>query len=200
MATVFYISSLIAIIATIMVITRHQPIHALLYLVVSFMAVAVIFLSVGAPFIAALEIIVYAGAIIVLFIFVTMMLNLGRETAVQEKQWLQPKVWAGPSVLALVLLAQMVILLTKGNAAPMNMQIVEIKRVSVSLYGEYILALELAGFLLMAGIVGAAHIGKHKKKHLHRFLQEDNNVEEQFQKRDPVTIISEEKEAPEPVA
>ncbi|MDB5250200.1 MAG: NADH:ubiquinone oxidoreductase subunit [Segetibacter sp.] len=200
MATVFYISSLIAIIATIMVITRHQPIHALLYLVVSFMAVAVIFLSVGAPFIAALEIIVYAGAIIVLFIFVTMMLNLGRETAVQEKQWLQPKVWAGPSVLAFVLLAQMVILLTKGNAAPMNMQIVEIKRVSVSLYGEYILALELAGFLLMAGIVGAAHIGKHKKKHLHRFLQEDNNVEEQFQKRDPVTIISEEKEAPEPVA
>jgi NADH-quinone oxidoreductase subunit J len=129
-----------------------------------------------------------------------MMLNLGRETAVQEKQWLQPKVWAGPSVLAFVLLAQMVILLTKGNAAPMNMQIVEIKRVSVSLYGEYILALELAGFLLMAGIVGAAHIGKHKKKHLHRFLQEDNNVEEQFQKRDPVTIISEEKEAPEPVA
>ena len=200
MAIVFYISSLIAIIATIMVITRHQPIHALLYLVVSFMAVAVIFLSVGAPFIAALEIIVYAGAIIVLFIFVTMMLNLGRETAVQEKQWLQPKVWAGPSVLAFVLLAQMVILLSKGNAAPMNMQVVEIKKVSISLYGEYILALEMAGFLLMAGIVGAAHIGKHKKKHLHRFLQEDNNVEEQFQKRDSVTIISEEKEAPEPVA
>jgi NADH-quinone oxidoreductase subunit J len=199
MAIVFYISSLIAIIATVMVITRHQPIHALLYLVVSFMAVAVIFLSVGAPFIAALEIIVYAGAIIVLFIFVTMMLNLGRETAMQEKQWLQPKVWTGPSILAFVLLAQLVILLTRGAAAPMNVQTVEIKRVSVSLYGEYILALEMAGFLLTAGIVGAAHIGKHKKKHLHRFLQDDNNVEEQVELRSSVTIISEEKEAAEPV-
>lgn len=200
MAIVFYISSLVAIIATIMVVTRHEPIHALLYLVVSFLAVAGIFVSVGAPFIAALEIIVYAGAIIVLFIFVTMMLNLGKETAVQEKQWLQPKVWAGPSILALVLLAQMVVLLTKGDAATMNAQTVEIKKVSLSLYGEYVLALELAGFLLTAGIVGAAHIGKHKKKHLHRFLQDDNNVEKQFESEFPVTVRSEEKEATEPVA
>ena len=68
-----------------MVITRYHPIHALLYLTVSFLAVAMIFLSVGAPFVAVLEIILYAGAIIVLLIFVVMMLNLGTETAQQEK-------------------------------------------------------------------------------------------------------------------
>ena len=58
-----------------MVITRYHPIHALLYLVVSFLAAAMIFLTLGAPFIAVLEVIIYAGAIMVLFIFVVMMLR-----------------------------------------------------------------------------------------------------------------------------
>ncbi len=156
-----------------MVITRYHPIHALLYLVVSFLAVAVIFLSLGAPFIAALEVIVYAGAIMVLFIFVVMMLNLGKDTALQEKKWLQPRMWVGPSVLALVLLGEMVVLLLQGNEMIMPASVVDPRKVALSLYGEYIIALELTGFLLMSGIVGAAHIGKHKKKHLHRFLQDN---------------------------
>ena len=174
MPTLFYISSLVAILATIMVITRYKPIHALLYLVVSFLAVSMIFLSLGAPFVSALEIIVYAGAIIVLFIFVVMMLNLGQETAEQEKQWLQPKIWIGPSLLALALLVEMIILLTKGTSPSMTVSVVEPRKVALSLYREYIIALELVGFLLMAGIVGAAHIGQHKKRTLHRFLIDDD--------------------------
>lgn len=172
MPLLFYIASAVAVLSTLMVITRYQPIHALLYLVVSFLAVAMIFLSLGAPFVAVLEIILYAGAIIVLLIFVVMMLNLGSDTALQERHWLQPKVWIGPSVLCLVLLAELVILLLRGQQAPMQVQPVSMRSVSLSLYREYVIAVELAGFLLMAGIVGAAHISKHKKKHLHRFLQE----------------------------
>ena len=177
MHILFYISSLVAIAATIMVITRYHPVHALLYLVVSFLAVAMIFLSIGAPFVAVLEIILYAGAIIVLLIFVVMMLNLGKDTAQQEKQWLQPKVWIGPSLLALILLTEMITILIKGSTASMDVPMVEVKNVSLSLYREYVIAVELAGFLLMAGIVGAAHIGKHKKRYLHRFLQNgDSNI------------------------
>jgi NADH-quinone oxidoreductase subunit J len=172
MGLLFYISSLVAILATFMVITRHQPIHALLYLVVSFMAVAMVFFAIGAPFIAVLEVIVYAGAIIVLFIFVVMMLNLDSATALQEKQWLQPKVWVGPSILALVLLVEMMLLLLKKSGEELQLHRVAPKTVAISLYGEYVIAVELAGFLLMAGIVGAAHIGKHKKKNLHRYLSE----------------------------
>ena len=67
-----------------MVITRYNIIHALLYLVVSFMAIAVVFCIMGAPFMAALEMIIYAGAIVVLIIFVIMMLNLKEETVEQE--------------------------------------------------------------------------------------------------------------------
>jgi len=180
LSTLFYISSFVAILATIMVITRYHPVHALLYLVVSFLAVAMIFLSLGAPFVAVLEIIIYAGAIIVLFIFVVMMLNLGKDTALQEKKWLQPKVWLIPSLLALILLAEMLVLLLKENDVAMQVSVVDPRKVSLSLYGKYIIAVELAGFLLMAGIVGAAHIGKHTKRNLHRFLQENGTGNMEF--------------------
>ena len=63
--------------ATVMMITRLNAVHALLYLIVSLLAVAVVFYTLGAPFVAALEVIIYAGAIMVLFVFVVMMLNLG---------------------------------------------------------------------------------------------------------------------------
>lgn len=167
-----------------MVITRYHPVHALMYLAVSFLAVGMVFLSLGAPFVAALEIIVYAGAIIVLFIFVVMMLNLGRETARQEKEWLKPKVWLIPSILVLILLVEMIVLLFKDSSTEMQVSVVDPRKVALSLYGEYIIAVELTGFLMMAGIVGAAHIGKHTRKELHRFLQ---NGEGEKEKTKPPT-------------
>lgn len=171
LSTLFYISSAIAIVSTLMVITRYHPVHALLYLAVSFFSSSMVFLSLGAPFVAALEIIVYAGAIIVLFIFVVMMLNLGRETAQQEREWLKPKVWVMPAALVLLLLIEMMVLLFSNGEEVMNIVVVEPRQLALALYGKYIIAVELTGFLLMAGIVGAAHIGKHKKTGLHRFLQ-----------------------------
>src|SRR3954466_12789797 len=136
MPILFYISSLVAIVATILVITRYHPIHALLYLVVSFLAIAMIFISIGAPFVAVLEIILYAGAIIVLLIFVVMLLNLGTETAEKEKQWLQPKVWVGPSILSLILLGELIALLLNGNTVSMEVPTVQPKQVSLSLFRE----------------------------------------------------------------
>ena len=173
MELLFYISSVIAILATIMVITRHHPIHALLYLVVSFLAIAMVFVAIGAPFVGVLEVIIYAGAIMVLFIFVVMMLNLDKVTSEQEKQWLKPNVWIGPSVLSILLLGEMIYLLLQTGHPVSDLHIVEPRQVSLSLFGKYVIAVELTGFLLMAGIVGAAHIGKHKKKNLHRYLTEE---------------------------
>ncbi|HSD64751.1 MAG TPA: NADH-quinone oxidoreductase subunit J, partial [Ignavibacteriaceae bacterium] len=103
MDVLFYISAAIAIGSSIMVITRHNAVHALLYLVTSLLSAAFIFYLLGASFIAALEVIIYAGAIMVLFIFVVMMLNLGEESEKQESNWLMPKIWIGPSLLVLIL-------------------------------------------------------------------------------------------------
>lgn len=74
----FYICGLIAILATLRVITHTNPVHALLYLIISLLAISGVFFSLGAYFAGALEIIVYAGAIMVLFVFVVMMLSFGR--------------------------------------------------------------------------------------------------------------------------
>src|SRR5512145_606118 len=99
MNLLFYISAIVAVVSTFLVITRKSAVHALLYLIVSLLAVSLVFFSLGAPFVAALEVIIYAGAIMVLFIFVIMMLNLDRETAHQETLWLSPGIWRGPAVL-----------------------------------------------------------------------------------------------------
>ena len=172
MQLTLYISAFVAILSTIMVITRFNIIHALLYLVVSFLALATVFFILGAPFAAALEIIIYAGAIVVLIIFVIMMLNLKGEAIEQEKQWLTPAVWGGPAILSFILLAELVYVLVTGssNGSPV-VQLVDSKAVGKALYGQYILAVELSGMLLMAGIVGAYHLGRQKRKVTHRFLQ-----------------------------
>jgi len=77
MTALFYVTAAVSILSTIMMLTRLNAVHALLYLIVSLLAVAVVFYTFGAPFVAALEVIIYAGAIMVLFIFVVMLLNLG---------------------------------------------------------------------------------------------------------------------------
>jgi NADH-quinone oxidoreductase subunit J len=153
------------------VVTQYNLIHALLNLVVSFLAVSVVFFALGAPFIAALEIIIYAGAIVVLIIFVIMMLNLTQEDVHHEKEWLQPRVWIGPAILSLVLLVELVYLLTQAETTVAGSQPVEAKAVGRALFGPYILGVELSGMLLMAGIVGAYHLGRQKKKIVHRFLE-----------------------------
>ena len=110
--TLFYLASAVALVATILAMTRANAIHALIYLIVSLLAVAVIFFIIGAPFAAALEIVIYAGAIMVLFVFVIMMLNLGEEGDARERQWLQPRIWSGPAALSLVLLGELLYLMS----------------------------------------------------------------------------------------
>lgn len=177
METAFYITAFVTIVSTLLVITRHNPVHALLYLVVSLISLALIFYMLGAPFAALLEVIIYAGAIMVLFIFVIMLLNLGKETAEQEKKWLKPKVWFGPAILSLVLFAELCFLLnTHSTDYYKTENAVEPKVVAIALYQPYLIGVELAAMLLMAGVVGAAHIGQHKKMVHHRFLKEEESV------------------------
>ena len=162
MTTIFYISAAVAVLATLMVITRLNAVHALLYLIVSLLAVAVIFFVLGAPFVAALEVIIYAGAIMVLFVFVMMMLNLGRRTEEQERQWLSAPMWLGPSALALVLIGELAYLLTSCGTAAVGPEAITPQQVGVTLFGPYLIGVELASLLLLAGLVAAYHLGRRE--------------------------------------
>jgi len=173
----FYIASVIAVIATLMVVTRYNLIHALLYLVVSFLAIAVVFYILGAPFVAALEVIIYAGAIVVLIIFVIMMLNLKAEAVTQEHTWLTRGIVIGPAILSFILLGQLLYVVTSGGMSAATYPTVDAKAVGMSLYGPYVIGVELSGILLMSGIVGAYHLGRQKKKFVHRFLEKVEELE-----------------------
>ncbi len=159
MSVLFYGNAIIAILATLMVITRTNIVHALLYFIVSLLAIAVIFYTLGAPFAAALEVIVYAGAIMVMFLFVVMMLNLGQVTEDQEKAWLVPSIWVGPTILAIPLLAE-VLYAINVQQEEMAHTVVGAKEVGAALFGPYVLAVELASMLLRAGLVGAYHLAR----------------------------------------
>jgi NADH-quinone oxidoreductase subunit J len=162
----FYFAAGVAVVSTLRVITHTNPVHALLYLVVSLLAVSMTFFSLGAPFAGVLEIVVYAGAIMVLFVFVVMMLNLGSATAEQERQWLRPRAWVGPGLLSGLLLALLLCALFSGNAASAGagLQTVDAKAVGTHLYGPYLLAVELASMLLLAALVAAYHLGRQEAK------------------------------------
>ncbi|AYC33123.1 NADH-quinone oxidoreductase subunit J [Pseudomonas cavernae] len=162
----FYFAAGIAVVSTLRVITNSNPVHALLYLIISLLAVSMCFFSLGAPFAGALEIIVYAGAIMVLFVFVVMMLNLGPAIAEQERKWLQPGVWAGPALLALLLLVELLYVLfgQASTGASLGLATVDAKAVGISLFGPYLLVVELASMLLLAALVAAFHLGRHEAK------------------------------------
>jgi NADH-quinone oxidoreductase subunit J len=161
--TVFYLSAFVAVIATVMVITRVNAVHALLYFIVSLLSVALIFFVLGAPFIAALEVIIYAGAIMVLFVFVIMLLNIGSEAAKKEKKLLRPQAWTGPAVLASVLLGELIYVLIKGGPGARGIAIIGPGEVGISLLTKYVIGVELASMLLLAGLVGAYHLGKRER-------------------------------------
>jgi NADH-quinone oxidoreductase subunit J len=170
MDTFFYIAACVAIISTVMAISGRNAIHSLLYLILSLLAISVIFYLLSAPFIAALEVIIYAGAIMVLFIFVTMMLNIGLEREA-EKKWLKPRMWIIPSILAAVLLINLIFAVKNVHPAPPDEEAILPKQVGISLFSTYLLGVEIAAILLMAGVIGAYHLGSQKKKVKHRFLE-----------------------------
>lgn len=162
MSLFFYLAAAVATASTVLVVTGRNPVHALLNLVVSLLAVAAIFFLLGAPFAGVLEVIVYAGAILVLFVFVVMMLNLGKATVAQEQRWLQPRVWVAPSAFAgLLLVGLLDALLSGGGQAMAGFQDVGAKAVGIALFGPYLIAVELASMLLLAALVAAYHLGKH---------------------------------------
>jgi NADH-quinone oxidoreductase subunit J len=164
MNVAFYVAAAVAVLSTVLVITRLNPVHALVYLILSLLAVAVMFYVLGAPFVAALEVIIYAGAIMVLFVFAVMMLSLGPDSVGQEREWLQPRTWVGPSILAAILLAEVIGVTVVGPASRTGSQLVSPQDLSQSLFGPYLLSVELASLLLLTGLVGAYHLGRRDER------------------------------------
>lgn len=158
----FYALAAVAIFASLRVVIHANPVHAILSMIVSLLAVAGIFFILGAPFAGALEIVVYAGAILVLFVFVIMMLNLGMRNELIEESWLDAKTWAVPTGLTIIVAVIIFAMLAMGHndAAVIGGVGVPAKAVGTVLFSHYIMIVEISALLLLAALVAAYHLGK----------------------------------------
>ena len=168
MNAVYALSALVAVAATVMVITRRSAVHALLYLVVSLLAVAVIMLLLGAAFVAALEIIIYAGAIMVLFVFVIMLLGTERMRAQGALKW--PEILAITAGIILVLEAVYVLFMrptslssSAVNAAALPSGFGGPTSVGMALFEQYSLPFEITSVLLLVAMIGAIILSKRRR-------------------------------------
>ena len=167
--TFFLIFGGIAVVSALLCITRRNPVSSALWLVVTLFALAAMFVLLDAQFIAALQILVYAGAIMVLFLFVIMLLNLGRPGPTDIKG---PVGLGIAAVLAALLLLQLQILRTApppdtiqlpaGTVAEMQVRQGMVGAVANPLFEAYLIPFEIASLLLLAAIVGAVVLAKRK--------------------------------------
>lgn len=160
MTLYFYINSLIAVVSAMMVILVRRPVHGLLYFVLSSIALAVSIYLLSAPFLAALEVTVYAGAIMVLFVFAVMVLNLTPDTS--SLSIMRRLLGFTPGFVIAGLLLWELVLVMKNS--PLASQAVPHSAVELAtaLWGRYGILVELASFLLLAGMVGAFHLGRKR--------------------------------------
>ena len=168
----FYLFGIIAIASAVAFVTRKSPVAAALWLVNTMFSLAAMYVLLDAQFIGVMQVLVYAGAIMVVFLFVIMLLNLGHASELADARGLWWKLAAG--LIGLALLAQ-VFTLTRANvpevlALPENALATEFARTGAiaplagALFNEYLLAFEVTSVLLLAAVVGAVVLGKRRER------------------------------------
>ena len=158
-AAAFYLFATLVIASGVMTIASRNPVHSVLWLILAFFNAAGLFLILGAEFIAMLLVIVYVGAVAVLFLFVVMMLDVD----FAELRAGVARYWPFASILALVLLAEIVFALAAWNAgsitapraAPAGEGIPNIEALGRALYTRYLYIFEAAGLVLLVAMIGA---------------------------------------------
>ncbi len=145
--------------ATLLCITRRNPVHAVIYLVTGFFALALMFYLLGAPLVAAWEVIVYAGAIMVLFLFIIMMLGLAPQEVPEGPGWQR---W-GPLVLlssSLMICTLLLIFQDPMASKEIGDYYLAPQALGEALFGRYALAVEVVSFQLLFATIGAYILGR----------------------------------------
>lgn len=153
----FYLISAVVIAATAVAITRKNLVHAVVYLIVSFFGTAMLFYLLGAPLLGALEIIIYAGAIMVLFLFVVMMLRAesALESALPWKQWLPAAFFCSIYIFVAAAFA----VGTPGLNAPLKMLTASPRQFAIYVFQYHWFSIEVVSMLLLLALVGALSLG-----------------------------------------
>ena len=157
----FWFLSVVALFSALMVITSKNPVYSVLWLIVTFFSISGHYILLNAQFLAIVNIIVYAGAIMVLFLFVIMLMNLNKETEPQKNRWLKMAGAVAGGCLLLVLVAALKVTDIKQQQALVNEgSIGLIKNLGKELFTTYVVPFEISSILFLSAMVGAVVIGK----------------------------------------
>lgn len=156
---IFYILAVVTILATVLAITEKHPVHAIVYLVTSFFALAAIFYLLAAPLVAMFEVIIYAGAVMVLFMFVIMMLDLGHPDEAKRPSLM---IWVLPLLLTAIVLSSVVAAATLRSLHGGTGVEIGAKEFAAALFGRYGIAVEIISMQLLFAVVGALYLGKKR--------------------------------------
>lgn len=157
----FYILSAIAVGSAIMVVLSKNPIHSVLWLIITFFAISGHYMLMNAQFLFIVNLIVYAGAIMVLFLFVIMLMNLNADSEPQKNKWLRLAGIVAGGCLLLVLVAALKNAEVKGAGTELKTgNIGLIENLGQALFTEYVVPFEISSILFLSAMVGAVVIGK----------------------------------------
>lgn len=168
---VFIAAALVAIAASVLMVTRKNPVHSALWMIVTFFAMAVIYLLLNAQFIAVAQVMVYAGAIMMLILFVIMLVHMEKgEESDSGKTRRSKKTKVVAALITVILFGEILLGVLfyrmTGQSGDYPAVLVDavgnVKTVGVLLYGQYLFPFEIASILLLVGIVGAVVIAKRK--------------------------------------
>jgi len=159
---IFYILAFIILLSTALAITRRNLMHAIVFLVLSFFGTALLFYLLGAPFLAVLEVIIYAGAIMVLFLFIVMMLEI-KPPDMPRGAYLRQ--WLPAAVLGVLCLAAafVLIIFKSGRGLPLPLSAASPLEFGRFLFQKYWFSVEIVSFLLFAALVGALYLGRSEE-------------------------------------
>ncbi len=162
---VFFVLAAVAAFAAVMVILQRNPVNSALYLILNFFCLSGLYLTLNAQFIAMVQVLVYAGAIMVLFLFVIMLLNLGDDKRLREHLGVRTYLGIGFSV-GLVLELLYIFVYQSGNTmieqSSNSVEIGTVEYIGKVLFSKFIFPFEITSLLLLAAIVGAVILAKKK--------------------------------------
>src|SRR5215203_3025172 len=157
----FWVLSFVAVFSALMVVISKNPVYSVLWLIITFFSISGHYILLNAQFLAIVNIIVYAGAIMVLFLFVIMLMNLTRDTEPQKNKWLKLAGAVAGGSLLLVLVAAL--RNTEKNMTELGTgDIGLIKNLGRVLFNDYVVPFEISSILFLSAMVGAVVIGKRE--------------------------------------
>jgi len=162
---IFLYFAAVIIVTAILTITRRNPVHSVLFMLLLFFHIAGVFVLLNAEFMAAVQLIVYAGAILILYLFVVMLLNVDRESKSPRAN----RYWPWIAAFGLVIAAEIGLLIARGSfpaAAGKTMHApgAGVKDLGIELYTNYLVPFEIASVILLVGLIGAVMLAKKSSK------------------------------------